>query len=136
MYETMLYWETADLRPDLSAGSREFTKIWLAAAKVVYSRTLISTSSRRTLIEREFVPSAVGQLKKGADSDMTVGGAELAGQAIKAGLVDELQMLVVPVVVGGGKPALPEGARFELVQEQARHLAGGVVFLRYHFRHS
>jgi hypothetical protein len=78
--------------------------------KVVYSRTLEAPSTARTRIERDFDVAVVRQLKSTASSDLSVGGAELAGRAIVAGLVDELQLLLVPVLVGGGKRALPEGS--------------------------
>ena len=107
MYQTMLYWETADAAPDQSSSAREFTSIWQAAEKIVFSKTLESAPSARTRIERNFDPDAVRQLKSGTEQDMTVGGADLAGQAIKAGLVDELQLILVPAIVGGGKRALP-----------------------------
>jgi dihydrofolate reductase len=131
MYETMLYWETFPLDESAPAYARDFTRIWRAAEKVVYSRTLESTSSARTRIERDFVPATVRHMKLTASQDLTVGGADLAGQAISAGLVDELQLLVVPIVVGGGKPWLPAGQRIGLQLLSLRRFAGGVVFLRY-----
>ncbi len=135
MYETMLYWETADSIPGLSPNAREFKEIWLAADKVVYSRTMTSTSSRRTCIEQEFDFQAVERLKRAAESDLTVGGPDLAAQAIKAGLVDEIQMLLVPVVVGGGKRSLPKGIHLDLAQLETSRFSGGVVFLRYGVRY-
>jgi dihydrofolate reductase len=131
MYETMLYWETAHTAPDQTSVARDFTEIWQRADKIVYSKTLDSVSSARTRIERAFDPAAVRQLKATLDHDMTVGGADLAGQAIKAGLVDELQLLVVPVVVGGGKRSLPPDVRIDLELAGTRPFASGVVFLRY-----
>ncbi len=109
MYQTMLYWETAHTVPGQPSFIQEFTGIWQAAEKIVFSATLTSVSSARTRIERNFDPGMVRQLKSVTEHDMTVGGADLAGQAIRAGLVDELQLFVVPVVVGGGKRALPDG---------------------------
>ena len=134
MYETMLYWETAHTLPDQPSSVREFTGIWQAADKIVLSKTLESVSSARTRIERNFDPGAVRQLKSVTEHDMTVGGADLAGQAIKAGLVDELQLFLVPVVVGGGKRALPDGVRSELELLGTRRFAGGAVYLRYRAR--
>jgi dihydrofolate reductase len=87
--------------------------------------------SARTRIERNFDPGMVRQLKSAAEHDMTVGGADLAGQAIKAGLVDELQLFLVPIVVGGGKPALADGVRSELELLDTRRFASGAVYLRY-----
>jgi dihydrofolate reductase len=131
MYETMLYWETARTVPGQPSCVREFTGIWQAADKVVFSRTLESVSSARTRIERNFDPGMIRQLKSAAERDMAVGGADLAGQAIKAGLVDELQLFLVPVVVGGGKRALPDGVRSDLELQDTRRFASGAVYLRY-----
>ncbi len=131
MYETMLYWETADTVAGPPPSFREFTGIWQAAEKIVFSTTLASVASARTRIERTFDPAVVRQLKSVTEHDMTVGGANLAGQAIKAGLVDELQLFLVPVVVGGGKRALSDGVRAELELLDTQRFAGGAVYLRY-----
>jgi dihydrofolate reductase len=131
MYETMLYWETADTVPGQPSSVREFTGIWQAAGKIVFSTTLPSASSARTRIERDFDPGMIRQLKSATEHDMTVGGASLAGQAITAGLVDELQLFLVPILVGGGKRALPDGARSELELLDTRRFASGAVYLRY-----
>jgi dihydrofolate reductase len=131
MFETMLYWETADTVPGQPSLVREFTAIWQLAEKIVFSTTLQSVSSARTRIERNFDPGLVRHLKSATEHDMTVGGADLAGQAIKAGLVDELQLFLVPVVVGGGKRALPDGVRSELELLDTRRFASGAVYLRY-----
>jgi dihydrofolate reductase len=131
MYETMLYWETADTVPGQPSFVREFTGIWQAAEKIVFSKTLESVSSARTRIERDFDPGMVRQLKSAAQRDMTVGGADLAGQAVRAGLVDELQLFLVPAVVGGGKRALPDGVRSDLELLDTQRFASGAVYLRY-----
>lgn len=131
MYETMRYWETAGALPGLSPASREFTGIWQAAEKIVFSTTLASVSSARTRIERNFDLVTVQHLKSSAAQDLSVGGADLAGQALKAGLVDEVQLFLVPAVVGGGKPALPGGVRADLELLDTRRFAGGTVYLRY-----
>jgi len=131
MYETMLYWETADSIPDQRDASRSFAEIWQAADKIVYSTTLDEVKSARTSIERAFDPEAVRQLKATAEADITVGGADLAGQALRAGLVDELQLFIVPVVVGGGKQSLPGDVRLGLDLQDERRFAGGAVHLRY-----
>jgi dihydrofolate reductase len=128
MYETMLYWETAPT--DGSPVVRDFTDIWRQADKVVYSRTLDSASSARTRIERSFEPEAVRRLKVSARLDLAVGGAELAGQAMAAGLVDELHLFVVPVVVGGGKHWLSGGFRLNLELVDTRRFASGVTYAR------
>jgi dihydrofolate reductase len=131
MYETMLYWETAHTLPGQPSSVQEFTDIWQAADKIVLSQTLQSVSSARTRIERNFDPDRIRQLKSATERDLTVGGADLAGQAIKAGLVDELQLFLVPVVVGGGKRALPDGVRADLELLDTRRFASGAVYLRY-----
>src|SRR4051812_21319771 len=133
MYETMVFWETVDPDGDWPAVAREFAAIWQAAEKVVYSRTLETLSSARTRIERELDPDAIERMKQSSDSDIGIGGAELAGQAIAAGLVDELQLLLVPVLVGGGKRALPNDVRARLELLDERRFQSGTVFLRYRF---
>jgi len=136
MYETMVFWETVDPDGDWPAVAREFAAIWQAAEKIVYSRTLETTSSARTRIERELDPYAIERMKQSSGSDIGIGGAELAGQAIAAGLVDELQLLLVPVLVGGGKRALPNDVRARLEMLDERRFQSGAVFLRYRARSS
>jgi dihydrofolate reductase len=128
MYETMVYWETVN---DQSPVARDYAEIWRAAEKIVYSRTLEAITSANTRLEREFDHAAVRELKETAAADVSIGGADLAGQAIAAGLVDECHLLLCPILVGGGKAALPDGVnvRLELVDE--RRFTGGVVSLRY-----
>jgi dihydrofolate reductase len=134
MYETMVFWEAVDPDGDRSAVAREFAAIWQAAEKVVYSRTLETVSSARTRIERELDPDAIERMKQSSGSDISIGGAELAGQAIAAGLVDEMQLLLVPVLVGGGKRALPNDVRARLELLDERRFQSGAVFLRYRAR--
>jgi dihydrofolate reductase len=135
MYETMVFWESP---PDLAARPpfvRDFAEIWQAADKIVYSKRLQTASSARTRIEREFDPEAVRQLKATADADITVGGAELAAQAIAAGLVDEYHLFLVPVVVGGGKRALPDtNVRVNLELLDERRFRNGTVYLHHRIR--
>ena len=127
MYETMAYWETGG---DDSEIERDFAQSWRAKDKVVYSRSLNKASSARTRIEREFDPDAVRAMKESAEKDISIGGPHLAAQAIAAGLVDELQLFVVPVLVGAGNRALPDlKARLSLLEE--RRFKNGTVFLRY-----
>jgi dihydrofolate reductase len=128
MYETMVYWET---NGDQAAVTRDYAEMWRAAEKVVYSRTLQTVSSERTRIERAFDAAAVKRRKEAARSDITIGGAELAGQAIAEGLVDECHLFVGPVLVGGGKRALPAGVHTELELVDERRFRSGVVYLRY-----
>jgi dihydrofolate reductase len=131
MYETMRYWADPARLEDEQPVARDFARIWQAADKVVYSTTLDAPSTPRTRIERRLDPDAVRRLKAQATSDLTIGGAELAGQALRARLVDELQLLLVPVLVGGGTRALPDGVRSDLELLEERRFESGTVFLRY-----
>ena len=131
LYDTMVYWETAHTVADLAPYALEYAEIWQAAEKVVYSRTLEAASSARTRIERDFDPDAILELKAAGESDLSVGGAELAAQALRAGLVDEIQLLVAPAVVGGGKRALPDSVHVKLELLDERRFGNGMVFVRY-----
>jgi dihydrofolate reductase len=131
MYEVMVYWETVGSADD---QMRDYAEIWRAADKIVYSTTLETVSSARTRIERTFDPEAVKQIKASATSDISVGGPELAGHALRAGIVDECHLFLNPIVVGGGTPALPSDVRLELELMDERRFAGGVVHLQYRTR--
>jgi dihydrofolate reductase len=131
MYETMVYWETAGLGADAHAVTRDFGEIWRAAEKIVYSRTLATVQGPRTKLERDFEPSHVNLLKERSDRDITIGGSSLAAQAFAAGIVDECHLLLHPVSVGGGKPALPRGIRTDLTLLDERRFRSGVVHLHY-----
>jgi len=131
MYETMAGWEDEYGGADQSPVARDYARIWQAAEKIVYSTTLRAVATSRTRIERRFDPEAVRQLKARTDRNLSVGGADIAGQAIRAGLVDECHLLVNPVLVGGGKPALPGQVRADLELLAERRFAGGVVHLHY-----
>jgi dihydrofolate reductase len=126
MYETMLFWESVHGQAD---HIQDYAEIWQAADKIVYSKTLDQVSSDRTRIERDFEPDAVRRLKRGGD--ISVGGAALASQALRAGLVDEYQTFIAPVVVGGGKRALPDDVHLELELLDERRFGNGTVYLRY-----
>lgn len=128
MYETMVAWETMAGQTPVT---RDYAELWRAADKVVYSRTLEEAASARTRIERDFDPDAVRQLKESAGRDLSIGGAALAAAALRAGLIDEVGLFLGPVIVGGGKPALPDGVRVTLELLEQRSFAGGVVYLRY-----
>ena len=128
MYETMVAWETMD---DEHPVMRDFAELWRAAEKIVYSRSLESASSARTRVEHDFDAAAVRRLKESAQGDIAIGGPELAGQAIAAGLVDECHLILVPVLVGGGKRAFPDGVRVDLELLDKRRFACGAVYLRY-----
>jgi dihydrofolate reductase len=134
MYETMALWE----KPETVAGEgpvvREYAEVWKDADKVVFSRTLDHVSTDRTRIEREFDPDAIRRLKEDAERDISIGGPTLAAEAIRAGLVDECHLVLMPVVVGGGTPFFPQGVRVELELINERRFAGGAVHLHYRMR--
>jgi dihydrofolate reductase len=134
MYEVMAYWETAHTLADQRPVVEDFAEIWQGADKVVYSKTLETVSSARTRIERDFNPEAVRQMKASAQRDITVGGPDLAAQAIKAGLVDEYHLFLTPIVVGGGKQAFPNDVRVELELLDERRFGNGVIHLHYRTR--
>ena len=134
MYEVLAYWDDPPALDEQPPFVQEFAEIWQAADKVVYSRTLETARTARTLIERDFDPEAIRHLKAHSDRDVTIGGPELAAQAIKAGLVDDYQMFVVPVVVGAGKQSLPRDGRIELELVDERRFGNGTVFLHYRTR--
>src|SRR5919204_567245 len=131
MYDVMRYWETAHTISDQPRVMLDFAQIWQSADKVVYSKTLKTASSARTRIEPDFDPAAVRRMKAAATKDISVGGPHLAAEAIQPGLVDELQLFVTPVVVGGGNRALPDGVRVNLELLEERRFANGTVFLHY-----
>jgi dihydrofolate reductase len=128
MYEVMAGWETMD---DPSPVMQDFAGLWRSAEKIVYSTTLEDVSSARTRIERTFDPSAVRELKAGADRDISIGGPHLAAEAIRAGLVDEISLFLNPIVVGGGNAALPDDVRVPLELIDSHRFDNGVVFVRY-----
>ena len=131
MYESMSVWETD---PNLAAESplmRDFAEVWQAADKIVYSKTLETISTRKTQLERKFDPEAIRQLKEAVEHDLLIGGPELAAHAFRSGLIDECHLFLIPIIVGGGKLALPDNVRFELELLEERRFGSGVVFLRY-----
>ena len=136
MYETLMVWETD---PNLAADSpitREFAELWQAANKIVYSKTLEKVSTRKTELKRNFDPQAIKQLKESAESDISIGGPGLAAHAFRAGLIDECHLFLTPILVGGGKQALPDDVRLELELLEERRFGNGMVYLRYRTRQS
>ena len=134
LYETMRYWETAGEQPDQTPVEVDYARIWRAADKVVHSRTLTAVDTQRTTLVHEFDADDVAARKASADRDLSIGGAGLAAAALRAGLVDEVGLVVHPVVVGGGTPALPRDVRLDLALVEESRLSGGVVHLRYRVR--
>jgi dihydrofolate reductase len=131
MYETMAGWEHAETFADQRPVMQDFAKIWKAADKIVYSHTLENVSSARTRIERELDAEAMRRMKASAQQDISIGGAELAGQAIRAGLVDECRLFLTPIIVGGGKRSLSDDVCVKLDLLEERRFGNGVVYLRY-----
>jgi dihydrofolate reductase len=132
LYETMAYWDTPV--EEYPAEQRDFARMWQEAEKVVFSRTLIGVTARNTRVERDFDREAIRRLKRGSEHDLFIGGAELAGVALEAGLVDECQLFVNPVIVGGGKPAFRAGLRRNLELLETRRFETGVIHVRYRMR--
>ena len=131
MYETMAVWETDPTVAAQSELRSDFAHVWQAANKVVYSTTLRKVSTAKTQLERNFDPDAIRDLKVSAAEDLTVGGPNFAAHAFKAGLVDECQLLIWPVVVGAGKSSLPRDTRADLELLDERRFSRGVVYVRY-----
>jgi dihydrofolate reductase len=133
MYETMRVWDTL-LLDDLPEVERGFAEAWRDTDKVVYSSTLDAVSEPRTRLERTFDPEVVEAMKEDADSDLSIGGAGLAAEAIRAGLVDRYLLRLVPTIVGGGTSALPEAARVDLALNTTRRFDDGSVLVDYSLR--
>ena len=131
MYETMMVWETEPKWAAESAQMADFAQVWQAAEKIVYSTTLKSASTRKTRIERSFDPEAIRQIKNSADHDLMIGGPDLARQAFRAGLIDECLIFLYPIIIKGGKSALPDDMLLKLELLEEHHFDNGTVFLRY-----
>jgi dihydrofolate reductase len=130
MYETMAVWQTPDVIPGLTQAGVDFAQVWQAADKIVYSKSLKTVSTPKTRIEREFNPQTI----RGLTGDVAIGGPNLAAHAIRAGLVDEYQLFVVPMILGGNKPVLPSDLRVKLELLDERRFGDGWVYLRYRTR--
>jgi dihydrofolate reductase len=133
MYETMAVWETWDTTTEPRAV-KDFAIVWSRARKVVYSRGLHSVGTRMTTIEREFVPDEVRALKDASAEDLGIGGATIAAEAFRTGLIDEVCLYVSPIIVGGGLRALPDDVRLDLTLIEERRFTAGVVYTRYELR--
>ncbi|WP_417235274.1 dihydrofolate reductase family protein [Arthrobacter sp.] len=135
LYETMLYWETADEDPVLNAAEREWTGLWKALPKVVFSRTLAEVQGNARLATGNLAEE-IAALRDGPGAgDIAIGGAALAADAAAEGLVDEYQVMVCPVLVGGGTPYFGhDGQRVDLELVETRPFDSGAVFLRYRVR--
>jgi dihydrofolate reductase len=134
LYEVMVYWETAPTDDPGGDIGHDYARIWQAADKVVHSRTLDAVTSARTTLERDFDSESVARFVASADRDVSIGGPTLAAVALRAGIVDELRLLTVPVVVGGGTRTLPDGIRLDLELLDLRRFAAGATYTRYAVR--
>lgn len=136
MYEIMTYWETATAEndPDIHPVELDYANVWRAAEKVVYSTTLDAVSTTRTRLERRFDADAVRALVADSASDVGLGGATLAAEAVRAGLVDEYNVFIYPVLVGGGMPQFPTGVHVDLRLLESRAFESGVTYARYALR--
>ncbi len=131
MYETMAVWETEPSSGPEDTADHRWARVWRAAEKIVYSSTLEDVWTSRTRLERHFDPETVRSLVRAADGDVTVEGPTLAATALRAGIVDLVDVIVVPVVVGGGTRFLPDGVRLDLTLQDTRVFDNGMTQLRY-----
>ena len=132
LYETMAYWDAPV--EGYPPEQRDFARVWQKAGKIVFSRTLTGAKTRNARVERDFDPEAIRKLKRESEHDIFIGGAQLAGLAIEADLVDECHLFLHPVIVGGGKPAFRAGLRRNLELLETRHFSTGVIHSRHRIR--
>lgn len=131
LYEAMLYWETAEQERELDEAELEWTAMWKALPKVVFSRTLTSVEGSNTRLATKSLAEEIEGLRDG-EGDIAIGGADLAAQANDLGLIDEYRMRVYPVLVGGGTPYFARGEQHRKLELlEARTFTSKVQFLRY-----
>jgi dihydrofolate reductase len=135
MYQTMAVWETEPAFAEESEIMADFAAGWQDSDKVVYSTTLTEPITARTRIVRAFDADEVRALKEASSADLLVGGPGLAAEALRAGLVDEIRLVMSPVAVGAGKPALPTDQRLDLELLDERRFGNGAVRVAYRVRH-
>ncbi|MBV8498711.1 MAG: dihydrofolate reductase [Candidatus Eremiobacteraeota bacterium] len=132
LYETMAYWDAPP--EDYPSEQRDFARVWQKAKKIVFSRTLTGATTRNARVERDFDIAAIRRLKHELEGDMIIGGAELAGLALEADLIDDCHLFINPVIVGGGKPAFRAALRRNLELLETRRFDTGVVHVHYRIR--
>lgn len=130
MYEVMRVWDDPEELGD-EPVILDYAAVWQAAEKVVYSTSLEAVTTARTRLVRQFDVADVRRIKEAADAPVSIGGPTLAAQALRGGLVDDVQLVVVPWIVGGGLRALPDGLRQQLELAAERRFANGTVYLHY-----
>lgn len=131
MYETMRVWEDPENFPGADQDMLDFATVWKAADKIVFSRTLDKVSTSKTRLVREFDPKMIRELKLKSTKDITISGSTLAAEALRLGLIDEIQLFIVPKMIGGGIPVFPKGVQVNLELQEERRFGDGWVFLRY-----
>lgn len=132
LYETMLYWETAEADPSLNAAEREWTALWLALPKVVFSSTLTAVQGNARLATAGVAEEIALLRAEPGDGDIAIGGAALAAEVAELDLIDEYQAMVYPVLVGGGVPFYPQrGRHVDLELMETRTFGGQVHWMRY-----
>lgn len=131
LYESMAYWDAPV--ESYPPEQRNFAEVWQKAEKIVFSRTLTDATTHNTRVERNFDFESIRKLKQESDHDIFIGGAELAGLALEAGLVDECHLFIYPVIVAGGKPAFRVGSQQNLELLETHRFDSGVMQLHYRF---
>ncbi|MFJ7181235.1 dihydrofolate reductase family protein [Streptomyces massasporeus] len=132
LYETMLYWETADQDPSLDDAQLEWAALWNPLPKVVFSKTLTSVQGNARLVSGGLAEEIERLRLEPGEGEIALGGATLAAQAAASGLIDEYRALVYPVLVGGGIPFFPrDERRVDLELVETRTFSSGVVHLRH-----
>ncbi|MFD7326246.1 dihydrofolate reductase family protein [Streptomyces sp. NPDC059875] len=132
LYETMLYWETADQDPTLDDSQREWTDLWKPLPKVVFSTTLSAVQGNARLASGGLAEEIEQLRAEPGEGEIAIGGATLAAEAAALGLIDEYRAMVYPVLVGGGIPFFPQSERrVDLALVETRTFGSRVVYLRY-----
>ncbi|MEU4133077.1 dihydrofolate reductase family protein [Streptomyces wuyuanensis] len=132
LYETMLYWETADQDPSLDDAMLEWTALWKPLPKVVFSTTLSAVQGNARLASGGVAEEIERLRAEPREGEIAIGGATLAAEAAASGLIDEYRAMVYPVLVGGGIPFFPQQERrVDLELVETRTFSSGVVYLHY-----
>jgi len=132
LYETMLYWETADQEASLDDADLEWTALWNPLPKVVFSTTLSAVQGNARLASGGLAAEIARLRAEPREGDIAIGGATLAAEASALGLIDEYQLMVYPVLVGGGISFFPQSERrVDLELVESRSFESGVVYLRH-----
>ena len=131
VYETMAAHWDAPVIESYPPEQRDFARVWQKAEKIVFSRTLTEATTRKTRVDRDFDLEAIRKLKRESKHDMAIAGAQLAGLALEADLLDECHLFLNPVILGAGKPALQASSRRYLELLETRRFSTGVIHVHY-----